>query len=264
MRFYLYVTLTATGSILFLYLNFAFVFLRSDTLSKTAALELAVFALQVGKVSVLGAVKRLRTLNFITVVDILGAELAALLPLLALDFVLTGSASVLGLMNQVFLGWTAGVIVAGVPFGIYRLAKSMASRGKLTVVLPSALVLSELAVLLLMGADELSSSGGGLGNLARDVLLGSSGIVGQGYYKADIPTLLVFVFLYISLILYALVPGEMPRRRFIGVLSLALFATLVTYGVAYAASQISVALVFFVLPSTLIASGTLWWTTHGV
>ena len=264
MKFALLIPLAAAFALAFLYVDFAYALADSGVFSRATPLEIMILGIQVGKVVVISAVKRLRNIGLMNYINIAGAELPFLLLGLLLVYLDLGSHSIANLMNQVFLAWVAGVTIAGAPYWIYRLARGMWNRERLTVVLPSAIFLSELIVLLLVGARSTATSGSGLIGLSRAILLYSVGLAGKGVLTFDSYTIVIFAILYVSLILHALLPADWNPSSVTRASVLALFASVITYSAAYMASEFSVPMLYIVLPPTLMAAGLIWWFTRGV
>lgn len=264
MKYALFIPLAAASALAFLYLDFAYTLAASGIFSRATPLEFGILGIQVGKVAVISSTKRLRNIRLINYINIAGAELPFLLLGLLLAYLDLGSHSIANLMNQVFLAWVAGVTIAGAPYGIYRLTRGMRNKERLAVVLPSAVFLSELIVLLLVGARLSATSGSGLVGLSRAILLYSVGLAGKGVLTLDSYTLVVFAILYVSLILHALLPADLDSSSVTRASALALFASIITYSAAYLSSGFSVPMLYFVLPPTMLSAGLIWWITRGV
>jgi hypothetical protein len=94
------------------------------------------------------------------------------------------------------------------------------------------------------------------------VAVGAAPATAQG---AGTTALVPLAVLYVSLLLYALTPGGDERYAGLrGLAGLALLATAVTYAVAYASYQLSVALVYFVVLPSLLTATVIWWSTREV
>ena len=264
MKYALLIPLATASALVFLYVDFAYTLVGSGVFSRATPLEIGILVLQVGKVAVISGVNRLRNISLINYINIAGAELPFLLLGLLLVYLDLGSHSIANLMNQVFLAWVAGVTVAGAPYGIYRLARGMWNRERLSVVLPSAIFLSELIVLMFVGARSIASTGSGLVGLSRAILLYSVGLAGKGVLTSDSYTIIIFAVLYVSLILHALLPADWSASSVTRASVLAVFASIITYSAAYLASEFSVPMLYIVLPPTLLSAGIIWWITRGV
>jgi hypothetical protein len=263
-KYALLIPLATLFALAFLYVDFAYALADSGVFSRATPLEITILGIQVGKVAAISSVKRLRNISLINYINIAGAELPFLLLGLLLVYLDLGSHSIANLMNQIFLAWVAGVTIAGAPFGIYRLTRGMWNRERLSVVLPSAIFLSELIVLLLAGAHSIATSGSGLVGLSRAILLYSVGLAGKGVLALDSYTIVIFAILYVSLILHALLPADLDSSSVTRASALALFASIMTYSAAYLSSEFSVPMMYVVLPPTLLAAGLIWWITRGV
>jgi len=261
-KYILVVSLAAAAALLALYVTFVEVFISADFLAAATTLELGVFFLQLVKLAAVMSVRKFRNWPTVNLVDILGAELVILLPGLAISDLYLGFQAAPSLMVQILVAWIAGMAVFATPFATYRLARAMIHGEALLVVLPSAVFLSEFIVLLVAGTNSTATSGLGLSGLSRAILMmGAGAQVGAQIEGATVLPLLVV--LYISLLLYALAPidsGQWTRLR--GFAALALLATVVTYGGAYAASWFAVSLAYIVLPSTLVTAALIWWVTR--
>ena len=264
MKYTLLIPLATAFALVFLYVDFAFALADSGVFSRATPLEITILGIQVGKVAVVSGVRRLRNISLINYINIAGAELPFLLLGLLLVYLDLGSHSIANLMNQVFLAWVAGVTIAGAPYWIYRLARGMWNRERLSVVLPSAIFLSELIVLLLVGARSLATSGSGLVGISRAILLYSVGLAGKGVLTSDSYTIIIFAVLYVSLILHSLLPADWSSSSITRATVLALFASIITYSAAYLALEFSVPMLYIVLPPTLMAAGLIWWITRGI
>ena len=264
MKYALFIPLAAAFSLAFLYVDFAYTLAVSGVFSRATPLELSILGIQVGKVAIISSVKRLRNMRLINYINVAGAELPFLLLGLLLVYLDLGSHSIANLMNQVFLAWVAGVTIAGAPYGIYRLTRGMWNRERLSFVLPSAIFLSELIVLLLVGARLTATSGSGLVGLSRAILLYSVGLAGKGVLTLDFYTLIIFAILYVTLILHALLPADLDSNSVTRASALALFASVITYSAAYLASEFSIPMMYIALTPTLLAAGLIWWITRGV
>jgi len=263
-KYALLIPLVTAFALGFLYVDFAYTLADSGVFSRATPLEIGILGIQVVKVAVIGGVKRLRNLRLINYINIAGAELPFLLLGLLLLYLDLGSHSIANLMNQVFLAWVAGVTIAGAPYGIYRLTRGMWNRERLSVVLPSAIFLSELIVLLLVGARLIANSGSGLIGLSRAILQYSVGLAGKGVLTLNTYAIVIFAILYVSLILHALLPADLDSSTIARASALALFASIITYSAAYLASEFSLPMVYIVLPPTFLAAGLIWWVTRGV
>ncbi|HXW94647.1 MAG TPA: hypothetical protein VEJ19_02940 [Nitrososphaerales archaeon] len=264
MRYALLIPLATAFSLAFLYTDFLYVFAGSGVFSRATPLEISILGIQVGKVAVISGIKRLRHISLLNYINIAGAELPFLLLGLLLVYLDLGNHSIANLMNQIFLAWVAGVTVAGAPYGIYRLARGMWNRERLALVLPSGILLSELIALMLVGAHSIANSGSGIVGLSRAILLYSVGLAGKGIQAFDSYTVVIFAILYVSLTLHALLPADLDSSIVTRASALALFASVITYSVAYLASEFSVPMTYIGLPSTLLVAGLIWWITRGV
>jgi len=264
-KYGLTVSLAASAALLALYVNFVELFAQGNLLNGATSLELGIFLLQLFKVIVIISIKRLRNSPSATVIDIFGAELVVLLPTLVIGNLYFGVSSAPDLMVQILLAWIAGVMTFGTPLATYRLAKAMVKGDSLVSVLPSAVFLSELMVLLVAGAGAASSSGLGLAGLSRSILLVGTGVAQAGAQVVGATTLPPLVILYVSLLLYALSPGDLVHSaRLRGVAALALLGTSVTLAGTYEASQLALSMTFVVLPSALLSASLIWWVTREV
>ncbi|GEM_PF-6662311 len=263
MKYGLVVPLAAAAALLALYLNFVLVFVQANLLRGATTLELGIFALQAVKIAAAVGVRQIRNAPIVNVVDILGAELVILLPVLVISDLAFGDVSAPGVMVQILLGWIAGATAFGTPFATYRLTRSMIRGGSLVTILPGAVFLSEVMVLLVAGANSASASGLGLEGLSRAILLVAAGVAAVGAQVAGSTALPPLVILYVSLLLYAVAPGDSGQGgRIRTLLALALLATAVTFGVTYAASQLGVPLTYIVLPPALLTVTLAWWATR--
>jgi hypothetical protein len=263
MKYGVVVPLAASAALLALYLNFVVVFIHANLLHGATSLELGIFLLQSFKIGAAAGVKQIRNAPVVNIVDILGAELVVLLPVLVVSNLAFGDASAPGLMVQILLAWIAGVTAFGTPYATYRLARSMIQGGSLMSVLPSAVFLSEVMVLLVAGANSASASGLGLEGLSRAILLVAAGVAAVGAQVAGETALPPLVILYVSLLLYAIAPGDSGQGgRIRSLLAIALLATAVTFGVNYAAAQLSIPLTYVVLPPALVTASLTWWATR--
>jgi hypothetical protein len=265
MKYGLVVSLAAAAALLALYVNFVEVFVQANLLQGATTLELGIFALQFAKIVTIVSVKPLRNSASAFIIDILGAELVVFLPALVIGNLYFGVQSAPTLMVQILLGWIAGVAAFGTPFATYRLAKAMIQGDNLVVVLPSGVFLSELMILLVAGANSAAASGLGLAGLSRAILLVGAGGSTVGAQVAGVTALPPLAILYVSLLLYALAPGEEGQLdRLRSLAGLALLATAVTYAGTYAASLLSLTMTYLVLPPTLLAVTLMWWATREV
>ena len=265
MKYNLAVSLAASAALLALYGGFVTAFVRSDPFKGATSLEALIFFLQSFKVAAIVTIKPLRNANSAAVVDILGAELVVLLPSLVIGNLYFGMESAPSLMVQILLAWIAGVMTFGTPFATYKLARSMLKGEALVSILPSAVFVSELMVLLVAGADAAAQSGGGIAGLSRAFLLAGAGVAQVGAQIAGLTTLLPLMILYVSLLLYALSPGDLARvAQLRGVAGIALLATAVTLAGTYEASQLALPLTYAVLPPILLAASLVWWVTREV
>ena len=264
MKYALLIPLATAFALAFLYVDFAFVLANSGVFSRATPIEIGILGIQIGKVAVISGVRRLRNIRMINYINIAGAELPFLLLGLLLVYLDLGSHAIANLMNQVFLAWVAGVTIAGAPYGIYRLARGMWTNERLSVLLPSAIFLSELIALMLVGAHLIANSGSGLVGLSRAILLYSVGLAGKGVLNLGAYTIVVFAILYVSLILHALLPADFGSSSIARASALALFASVITFSAAYLASAVSIPMVYVVLPPTTLAAGLIWWITRGV
>jgi len=263
-KYALLIPLTTALALALLYVDFVFALAGSGVFSRATPLEIGILSIQLGKVAVISGVRRLRNIRMINYINIAGAELPFILLGLLLLYLDLGSHSIASLMNQVFLAWVAGVTIAGAPYGIYRLARGMWTRERLSILLPSAIFLSELIALLLVGAHLIANTGSGLVGLSRAILLYSVGLAGKGVLTLGTYTIVIFAILYVSLILHALLPADFDSSSLVRASALALFASVITYSAAYLASAFSVPMVYIVLPPTSLAAALIWWTTRGI
>jgi len=262
-KYSLVVSLAAAAALLVLYVTFIEVFVGTNLLAAATTLELGVFFLQFIKLAAVVSVKKLRNWPTVNLVDILGAELVILLPGLVLSNLYFGFQAAPSLMVQILVAWIAGMAVFATPFATYRLARAMIHGEVLLAVLPSAVFLSEFIVLLIAGANATATSGLGFSGLSRAMLLVGAGSSTVGAQVAGVTALPPLAVLYVSLLLYALAPsdtGQWTRLRSFA--ALALLATVVTYGGAYAASWFAVSLTYVVLPSTSVTAALIWWVTR--
>jgi len=265
MRYSHVVSLAAAAALLALYVDFAGSFVQANLLQGATALELGIFALQFAKIAAIVSVKPLRDSPAVNIVDILGAELVVLLPSLVIANLYFGAQSAPSLMVQILQGWIAGVAAFATPFATYRLARAMVRGDSLVMVLPSGVFLSEVMILLVAGANSAAASGLGIAGLSRAILLVGAGGTAVGAQVAGVTALPPLAILYVSLLLYAISPGDEGRLdRFRSLAGLALLATVVTYVGTYAASILSLTLTFLVLPTALLAVTLMWWTTREI
>ena len=263
MKYTLAVSLAAAAALLALYVSFLEIFLQAGLLQGATSLELGIFWLQFFKIAVIASVRPLRNASSANIVDILGAELVVLLPALVIGNLAFGMTSAPALMVQILLAWIAGVAAFGTPFGTYKLARAMLKGETLVTVLPSAVFLSELMVLLVAGANSAAATGQGLAGMSRAILLVATGNPLTGAQAAGAAVLPPLVILYVSLLLFALSPGDVAYlARLRGVAALALLATAVAYACAYEASQLALSLTEVVLPPALVAVSLMWWVTR--
>ena len=263
MRYTLVVSLAVAAALLALYVSFIGVFVGANLLATATTLELGIFGLQFVKVATVVSFRRLRNWPAANIVDILGAELVVLLPGLVISDLYLGFQTAPSFMIQILLSWIAGVAVFATPFAIYRLTRAMLRGEVLLAVLPSAVFLSEFMILLIAGANTTAVSGLGLPGLSRAILLVGAGASPVGAQVAGATTLAPLAIFYVSLLLYALAPLESAQwARLKGFAALALLATVVTYGSAYAASWLAVSLTYIVLPCALVTAGLMWWVTR--
>jgi len=265
MRYGLFVSLAAAAAMLALYVNFIEVFVQANLLQGATTLELGIFGLQFAKVVAIVSLKRLRNWPSVNILDMLGAELVVLLPGLVVGNLFLGVQSAPSVMVQLLLAWIAGVAAFGTPFATYRLARAMVRGDRLVAVLPVGVFLSELMILLVAGANSAAASGLGLAGLSRAILLVGAGQSLVGAQVAGVTAFPPLVILYVSLLLYALAPGEEGRvERLRWLAGLGLLVTSVTYAFAYAATIFSLTLAYFVLPPALLAVTMMWWATREV
>jgi hypothetical protein len=257
------VSLAAAAALLALYVSFVDVFVGANLLAGATTLEFGIFFLQFIKVVSILAVKKLRNAPTVNLVDILGAELVVLLPGLVISDLYLGFAAAPSLMVQILLAWIAGVGAFATPLAAYRLARAMMRGEVLLAILPSAVFFSEFMILLVAGANAAAASGLGLAGLSRAMLLVGAGINTVGAQVAGLTALPPLGILYVSLLLYALSPGDGGQpSRLRSVAAFALLATLATYAGAYAASWFAVSLAYIVLPPALLGSAIVWWVTR--
>ncbi len=247
-----------------LYLSYVLTFVEANLLSGATAVELSVFTLQFLKIAVTVSVGRLRTMSFVNIFDLLGAELVAVLPLLIVADISFGVQSAPATASEFLLGWIAGVTTFGAPYGIYRLVRAMEKREALVVVLPSAIFLSELLVLLVAGADTASASGAGFADLPKDMIQAGAGAAVSGARTAGAVSFVPLAVLYVTLLLYALGAGGTeaylsPR----GLAALGLLVTVATFAGAYAAYQEALSLTYFAVPVSIITASVAWWFARG-
>jgi hypothetical protein len=265
MKYTYFIPLAAAAALLSLYFDFALTFVQADLLKGATALEFGIFTLQCCKIITIISVKRLRHAQFTNIVNILGAELVVLLPGLFIAYVYFGVQNVPSLVNQLFLAWIAGATTFGTPYAGYRLARAMTQGETLVTILPSTIFLSELLVLMVAGANSAASSGSGFTGLVRAMLQAAAGVAGVSALAVEETALLPLAVLYVSLLLYALVPGWDERyARFRNLAALALLATAVTCAGVYASSLMAVAMVYLVIPASLITVTLVWWVTREV
>jgi hypothetical protein len=265
MRYWLFVPLATAAALVALYLSFVLTFVQSDLLQGATALELGIFGLQFAKIIAVFSVKSIRHAHFVNIVNILGAELVVLLPGLFIADVYFGVQNVPALVNQLFLAWIAGATVFGTPYAAYRLVRSMVRNESLVTVLPSTVFLSELLILLVAGANTAASSGSGLAGLVRAMMQVAVGTAPANIQGAGTTALVPLAVLFVSLLLYALTPGGDQRyARLRGLVGLALLATVVTWGGAYASSQFALSLIYFAVPPSLVTITLIWWATREV
>lgn len=265
MKYSLTVSLAASAALLALYVEFAQLFAQSDLLKGATSLELGIFLLQLFKVVAIASVRRLRESPSATIIDVFGAELVVLLPSLVIANLYFGVQSAPGLMTQILLAWIAGVMTFGTPLATYRLARAMVRGEALVSVLPSAVFLSELMVLLVAGARAAAASAQGLEGLSRSILLAGTGVAQAGAQVAGATSLPPLVILYVSLLLYALSPGDQAHTAALrGVAALALLGTAVTLAGTFEAAQLAVSFTLVVLPSVLLSASLMWWVTREV
>jgi len=259
------VSVAAGAALLVLYGNFVAVFVGAGLLAGATGLEIGIFVLQFLKMAAVVSVKRLRNFPSVNIVDIVGGELVVLLPGLVISDFVFGVQSAPSLMVQILLAWIAGVAVFGTPFAVYRLGRAMIRGEVLLAVLPSAVFLSELMILLVAGANAAASSSLGLPGLSRAILLVGTGVGAVGAQVSGLMVIPPLVLLYVSLLLYALAPGDATKPAGLrGLAAAALLATAVTYICAYAAVSFSVSLTYVVLPSALVSSSVIWWAAREV
>ena len=263
MRYGFLVSLAAATSLLALYASFAMVFVGADLLAGATTLELGIFFLQFFKVVAVASIKKLRNFPPVILIDIFGGELVFLLPGLVISYLYLGLQSAPSLMVQILLAWISGVGAFATPFATYRLAKAMIRGEILLGVLPSAIFLSELIILLVVGATKAAASGLGLPGLSRAVLLVGADVGTMGATVTGVTALIPLVILYMSLLLYALNPGETKKSSGVrSLLVLGLLATVVTYIGVYAVSWFALSLTYAVLPVALVTATVMWLVTR--
>ena len=262
MKFERLVPLAAATSLAVLYLGFAYSFVQSDLLQRATSLEQGMFVLQIGKMAVVSSVGRLRGMRFINVINVLGAELVVALPALTMAYLAFGDQGTSTLMNQIFLGWTAGAAASLSPYGIYRLTKAMLRRHPLDFVLTSGELLSELLLLLQAGANASIATQQGLAGLSKTIILLGGGTT-LGPQIVGLAALIPLSVLYVSLLLHSLSPPDVVRpAKFVIIAVMAVLATTVTYSGTYAAAAFAVPFAYLVLGPTFAVSILVWWRTR--
>jgi hypothetical protein len=258
------VPLAAAAALSVLYLEFAYSLVLSGLVQNATALQQAIFLLQFAKVGTISAIGRFRNTRFVNMVNLLGAEVVVLLPVLAVATVSLGSGEASSLLSQIFLSWIAGAASAVAPYSIYRMARAMVRKERLIVVLPAGIVISELVLLMQAGAASAAASGEGLLGISRTILLLGGGTVATGAQLQGLVVLVSLSVFYVAFLLHGLTSqGDMATSKFAAVTGFAVLVTAITYGGALVASFFSLPFAYLCLPPTLIASGLFWWLTRG-
>jgi hypothetical protein len=245
------------GALLVIDLDFAGTVATSGMFAQATAVELIVFAVQIGKTGAILSLKRARNAGFATILDIYGIDVI-LLPTLLVAFLWTGYEWLPGLLEQIILGWVIGVAMGAFFLASLKTATSMLGAQGLTKVIPLCLATAESGIQFANSATAAASSGGGFDAVMKAAL------TGRGLLPIASPPLLVDLgAVYILLLLYSTLtwdPGRallQPRQIFIAVLATGGTAASVVLG-----SYLSVALPLMLIPPALAIVAVTWVIGH--
>lgn len=248
----------AAAALLFIDAQYMVEFVRSGIIDPAVGFVTFVFLLQVAKTVVIFVFRDLRNAKAAILVDIYGAELL-LLPALLVGYLFFDVAVMQRLSDQMLQGWLTGAAFGALPLVAYRVVRGMLKGARLTEVLPTGIVSTELGILLHDGVVSATRAHTGLKGVLDFTLTGNGGRL-----AASPETFVAAATVYISLLLYALVGRNLdPPPDLTKALALGGGATLLAAAWVVALSSSSLAMEVVFVPPTLGMATVTWWMTHG-
>ena len=212
-----------TVPLAYLYLSFLVWLVGSATFLPSDAIQAAVVLTAAIRVLVILSVKRLRTGEFILIIDILSLEIL-ILPFLAVAYIILHASWLPSVMTQIAFTWPLALLLVFPIFAVYKIATMTRDGSSLTMVLPSAAALFTFLAVL-ESATKLAPQGSGLAGLSNTVV---SALVGGVASAVALPGVaLAGVVLYVALMVYAASRARPGGSSWNPMLALAVIGTLV-------------------------------------
>jgi hypothetical protein len=244
----------------FFYFYFFAWALKSGEIPPTSAIEVAVLATMVARLSIVMSVDGLRRARASIIIDIFALEVLVIAALLVL-YIALRTPVYLSTLTAIALAWPAALLLVFPPFALYRFASRMLEGAKLSTVIPYAIGLFALLVIPAEVATLAATTRGlaGISRLLLAVLLGQA-------RTATLQPEVTFtgLLLYLALTFYVITRGGSETGADgLAPLLVAVAGSVVALSWAALGSFLTDDLFLLFAAPGLAIIGVIWWTTRG-